>query len=176
MQEQEKYLEHPYNLYPDSPLIQHLLHLLYHLLSFTCTFSHIHVHTLPYSYLTPTCSHLRHNSYSATHTHTVLCWVSVGCSAWKQQGSIRGWEVRDEEKAGGGGASLQLGDGSIAWLPSLCCQCKQQALKCSGLGLTYYMDRDQKKYLLHKTVILVFFFRQWKPQKNTTKHLYEPWK
>lgn len=71
-----------------------------HFFSYTCA------HTLPYSYLTPTCSHLRHNSYSATHTQFVLCWVSVGCSVWKQQGSIRGWEVRDEEKGGGGRGAL----------------------------------------------------------------------
>lgn len=55
---------------------------------------------------------------------------------------------------------LRLSEGSTARLPAPRPQYKRQALKCSAVEMNYYMDRDQKKFLLHKTVsyFLVTFF------------------
>lgn len=140
---------------------------------FHCTFSHIHVHTLSHIHTWHPHAHTWDTTRIQLHTHS-LSFVGF---LWdvlfeNNKEASEGGRFGMKRRVVGEGEPLQLGDGSIAWLPSPCCQCKQQALKCSGLGLTYYMDRDQKKYLLHKTVILVFFFRQWKPQKKTQQSIY----
>lgn len=125
-------------------------------------FTHLHTHTCLHS--APTCSRL-------THTQIKHCWVFVRlfCSKTGMYRRVRGSRWNENKRA------LLLGDGSIALLSPPCSQGGQLVLRGPGLGTNHYMDRDQKKYLIQKKRLCTLFFKQQKPHKKTTKHLYEPW-
>lgn len=110
----------------------------------SCALFLTYIHTLLHSHSTHTHSPPRH-TFRYTHMPSFvgfLCGVLFENSKNVSEGGrFKRWR---ESKRG-----LATFHSSA---PAPCLQCIQQALRCSGLEMNYYVDRDQKKYLLQMIV------------------------